>query len=100
MIDSKEISGKMAKDVFAEMWKTEESPKEIVKSKGMSQITDSSAIEKIVDDVMAANAQAVADYRGGKTKLFGFFVGQVMKASKGQANPEMVNQILQAKLKG
>jgi aspartyl-tRNA(Asn)/glutamyl-tRNA(Gln) amidotransferase subunit B len=100
MIDAKEISGKMAKEVFAEMWKTSKSPKEIVKSKGMSQITDTSAIEKIVDEVMAASAQAVTDYRSGKTKLFGFFVGQVMKASKGQANPEMVNQILQAKLKG
>ncbi|MGZ3721675.1 MAG: Asp-tRNA(Asn)/Glu-tRNA(Gln) amidotransferase subunit GatB, partial [Bdellovibrionales bacterium] len=100
MIDAKEISGKMAKDVFLEMWKTSKSPKDIVKASGMSQITDTSSIEKIVDDVMAASAQAVADYRGGKTKLFGFFVGQVMKASKGQANPEMVNQILQAKLKG
>lgn len=100
MIDAKEISGKMAKDVFSEMWKTSKNPKDIVKASGMSQITDSSAIEKIVDDVLAQSAQAVADYRGGKTKLFGFFVGQVMKASKGQANPEMVNQILQAKLKG
>jgi aspartyl-tRNA(Asn)/glutamyl-tRNA(Gln) amidotransferase subunit B len=100
MIDSKEISGKMAKDVFTDMWKTSKGPQDIVKSKGMSQITDASAIEKIVDDVMAASAQAVADYRAGKTKLFGFFVGQVMKASKGQANPEMVNQILQNKLKG
>lgn len=100
MIDKKEISGKMAKDVFLEMWKTKSSPKEIVKAKGMSQITDSSAIEKIVDGVMGANAQAVADYRGGKQKLFGFFVGQVMKASKGQANPEMVNKILLDKLKG
>lgn len=100
MIDSKEISGKMAKDVFMEMWKTSKPPKEIVKAKGMAQITDSSAIEKIVDDVLAKNAPAVADYRGGKTKLFGFFVGQVMKASKGQANPEIVNQILTDKLKG
>lgn len=100
LIDSKEISGKMAKDIFMEMWKTSKGPQEIVKSSGMSQITDASAIEKIVDDVMTASAQAVADYRGGKTKLFGFFVGQVMKASKGQANPEMVNQILQTKLKG
>ena len=90
----------MAKDVFGEMWKTSKPPAEIVKSKGMSQITDTGAIEKIVDEVMAANAQAVTDYRGGKTKLFGFFVGAVMKASKGQANPEMVNQVLQTKLKG
>lgn len=100
MIDSKEISGKMAKDVFLDMWKTSKGPAEIVKSKGMSQITDASTIEKIVDTVMAANEVAVNDYRGGKSKLFGFFVGAVMKASKGQANPEMVNQILQAKLKG
>lgn len=100
MIDSKEISGKMAKDVFQEMWKTKKAPKAIVQEKGMSQITDTSAIEKIVDEVMAANAQAVADYRSGKTKLFGFFVGQVMKASKGQANPEAVNTVLQSKLKG
>jgi aspartyl-tRNA(Asn)/glutamyl-tRNA(Gln) amidotransferase subunit B len=100
MIDAKEISGKMAKEVFSDMWKTSKAPREIVKSKGMSQITDTSAIEKIVDDVMSANAAAVTDYRGGKTKLFGFFVGQVMKASKGQANPEMVNQVLQTKLKG
>lgn len=98
MIDAKEISGKMAKEVFSEMWKTAKSPKEIVKSKGMAQITDTSAIEKIVDDVLAQSAQAVADYRGGKTKLFGFFVGQVMKASKGQANPDMVNEILKKKL--
>lgn len=100
MIDSKEISGKMAKDVFLEMWKTGKPAKDIVKSKGMAQISDSGAIEKIVDEVLAQNAQAVADYRGGKQKLFGFFVGQVMKASKGQANPELVNQVLQTKLKG
>jgi aspartyl-tRNA(Asn)/glutamyl-tRNA(Gln) amidotransferase subunit B len=100
MIDAKEISGKMAKDVFGEMWKTSKAPKEIVKAKGMSQITDTAAIEKLIIDVMAANAQAVADYRGGKTKLFGFFVGAVMKASKGQANPELVNQLLTKKLPG
>lgn len=100
MIDAKEISGKMAKDVFLEMWKTSKAPKDIVKAKGMSQITDAGAIEKLIDEVFAANAQAVVDYRGGKTKLFGFFVGAVMKASKGQANPEMVNQLLTKKLQG
>jgi aspartyl-tRNA(Asn)/glutamyl-tRNA(Gln) amidotransferase subunit B len=100
LIDAKTISGKVAKDVFLEMWKTSKSPAEIVKSKGMSQITDSGAIEKIVDDVLAANAANVAEYRAGKAKLLGFFVGAVMKASKGQANPDMVNQILQTKLKG
>lgn len=100
MIDGKEISGKMAKDVFAEMWSSKKSPKDIVKEKGMSQITDESAIEKIIEEVMAANEAAVNDYRGGKTKLLGFFVGQAMKASKGQANPELLNKILLAKLKG
>lgn len=100
MIEAKTISGKMAKDVFIEMWKSGQGPEAIVKSRGLTQITDSSAIEKIIDDVMTANAAAVADYRSGKTKLFGFFVGQVMKVSKGQASPEMVNQILQTKLKG
>jgi len=100
MIDNKTISGKMAKDVFLEMWSISKAPAEIVKSKGMSQITDTSAIEKIVEEIMTANSGAVQDYRGGKTKLFGFFVGAVMKASKGQANPEMVNQVLLAKLKG
>ena len=100
MIDSKTISGKMAKDVFVEMWKSGKSAADVVKDKGMSQITDTSAIAKIVDDVMSANAPSVAEYRAGKTKLFGFFVGQVMKVSKGQANPEAVNQLLQEKLKG
>jgi len=100
MIDGKEISGKMAKDIFAEMWQSGSSPVHIVKAKGLSQVTDTSTIEKIVDDVMVASQQAVADYRRGKTKLFGFFVGQVMKVSKGQASPELVNQILTTKLKG
>lgn len=100
MIDDKTISGKMAKDVFAEMWKTKKSPADIVKEKGMSQITDTGAIAKIIDEVLAANPTQVADYRGGKTKLLGFFVGLTMKASKGQANPDTVNQLLQEKLKG
>jgi aspartyl-tRNA(Asn)/glutamyl-tRNA(Gln) amidotransferase subunit B len=100
LIDNKTISGKMAKDVFLEMWKSGAAPADIVKSKGLSQITDTGAVEKIVDEVMQANPGPVAEYRAGKVKLFGFFVGQVMKASKGQANPEMVNQVLQSKLKG
>lgn len=98
MIESKEISGKMAKQVIQEMWNTKKSPKDLVKSMGMTQITDESAIEKIIDAVMAANAEAVEDYRGGKTKLFGFFVGQAMKESKGQANPETLNLLLKKKL--
>ncbi|MGE0762893.1 MAG: Asp-tRNA(Asn)/Glu-tRNA(Gln) amidotransferase subunit GatB [Bdellovibrionales bacterium] len=100
MIDAKTISGKMAKEVFAEMWKSSKAPAAIVKEKGMSQITDTGAIAKIVDEVLAANPGPVAEYRGGKTKLLGFFVGLVMKASKGQANPDAVNQLLQEKLKG
>ncbi|MFN7729031.1 MAG: Asp-tRNA(Asn)/Glu-tRNA(Gln) amidotransferase subunit GatB [Bdellovibrio sp.] len=100
MIEKGTISGKMGKTVFSEMWSTGQDPEEIVKSKGLVQITDSSAIEKIIDEVIAANAQQLADYRGGRTKLFGFFVGSVLKASKGQANPEMVNEILLRKLQG
>lgn len=100
MIDRKEISGKMAKDLFQDMWKTGRPPADLVREKGLSQITDTSAVEKIIDEVLAANAPAVADYRSGKDKLFGFFVGQVMKASKGQASPELVNTLLKEKLKG
>ena len=98
MIDGKAISGKMAKEVFAEMWKTKGQPADIVKAKGLVQISDTGALEAIIDQVLAANQTAVTDYRGGKVKLFGFFVGQVMKASKGQANPEMVNDLLKKKL--
>lgn len=98
MIEGKEISGKMAKQVFQEMWNTSKSPKILVKELGLSQITDEKAIEVIVDKVISANEKALADYRSGKTKLFGFFVGQAMKESKGQANPEMLNQLLKKKL--
>lgn len=99
-IEDKTISGKMAKTVFAEMWKTGKDAKDIIKEKGLVQITDDSAIEKIVDDCVAANPNQVAQYKAGKQKLFGFFVGQVMKASKGQANPDKVNEILKKKLQG
>lgn len=100
LIDNNTISGKIAKTVFLEMWKTSKDPEPIVKEKGLVQITDNSAIEKIIDEVLSANASQVTEYRGGRTKLFGFFVGAVMKASKGQANPDLVNKILQEKLKG
>lgn len=100
LIDKGTISGKIAKTVFAEMWSTGKDPEAVVKEKGLVQITDSSAIEKIVEEVMAANAGQVAEYRAGRTKVFGFFVGAVMKASKGQASPEVVNRILTDKLKG
>ncbi|WP_415063485.1 Asp-tRNA(Asn)/Glu-tRNA(Gln) amidotransferase subunit GatB [Bdellovibrio sp.] len=100
LIDKGTISGKIAKTVFQEMWQSGKDPEVVVKEKGLIQISDPAAIEKIVDDVLAANAQTVEDHKTGKKKnLFGFFVGAVMKASKGQANPELVNKILQEKLK-
>lgn len=98
LIESGTISGKIAKQVFIEMWQTGKDPNVIIKEKNLVQISDAGAIEKIIDEVLGANASQVADYRGGRTKLFGFFVGAVMKASKGQANPDMVNKILTEKL--
>jgi aspartyl-tRNA(Asn)/glutamyl-tRNA(Gln) amidotransferase subunit B len=100
MIDKNTISGKIAKTVFAEMFSSGKSPKDIVASQGLTQITDASAIEKIIEEVMTANPNQLNDYRSGKDKLFGFFVGQAMKASKGQASPEMLNELLKKKLKG
>ncbi|MNJ91013.1 Aspartyl/glutamyl-tRNA(Asn/Gln) amidotransferase subunit B [compost metagenome] len=100
LIDNGTISGKIAKTLFQEMWKSGKDPEVLVKDLGLVQITDSNVIEKIIDEVLAANVQNVEDHRSGKKKnLFGFFVGAVMKASKGQANPEIVNKILQEKLK-
>ena len=99
LIEAGTISGKIAKTVFQEMWVSGKDPENIIKEKGLVQISDSSAIEKIIDDVLAQNATQVADYRAGRTKLFGFFVGAVMKASKGQANPDLVNKLLSEKLK-
>jgi aspartyl-tRNA(Asn)/glutamyl-tRNA(Gln) amidotransferase subunit B len=92
------ISGKIAKQVFEAMWNGEGTADEIIEAKGLKQITDSSAIEAVVDKVIAANPGQVAEYKAGKDKLIGFFVGQVMKETKGQANPGQVNQILKAKL--
>lgn len=92
------ISGKIAKQVFAEMWKDPASPAEIVEKKGLVQITDTGAIEAIVDKVIADNPKAVEEYKGGKKKAIGALVGQVMKASKGKANPQMVNELLAKKL--
>ncbi len=100
LIDDKTISGKIAKDVFADMFATGKAPGDIVKEKGLVQITDTGAIEKIVDEVIAANPKPVENYRAGKTALMGFFVGQVLKASGGKANPAAVNEILKQKLDG
>jgi aspartyl-tRNA(Asn)/glutamyl-tRNA(Gln) amidotransferase subunit B len=99
LVENGTISGKIAKTVFLEMWNTKQDPESIIKAKGLVQISDSGAIEKIIDEVIQSNPQQVADYRGGRVKLFGFFVGAVMKASKGQANPELVNKLLTEKLK-
>ncbi|MEO8158567.1 MAG: Asp-tRNA(Asn)/Glu-tRNA(Gln) amidotransferase subunit GatB [Betaproteobacteria bacterium] len=91
------LSGKMAKEVFEAMW-TGDSADEIIERKGLKQLSDAGAIGKIIDDVIAANSQQVADYRAGKEKAFNSLVGQVMKASKGKANPAQVNEILKNKL--
>ena len=99
-IQDNTISGKIAKEVFDAMWNGEGSADEIIASKGLKQITDSSAIEKLIEDIIAANPKQTAEYRAGKDKLFGFFVGQAMKASKGKANPEQLNAILKQKLEG
>ena len=94
------LSGKIAKQVFEAMWAGEGSADEIIEARGLRQITDTSAIEAVVDKVIAANPGQVAEYRAGKDRLIGFFVGQVMKETGGQANPGQVNQILKAKLGG
>jgi aspartyl-tRNA(Asn)/glutamyl-tRNA(Gln) amidotransferase subunit B len=92
------ISGKIAKQVFEAMWQGEGSADQVIEAKGLKQITDSGAIEQIVDEVLAANSKQVEAYKGGQEKMFGFFVGQVMKLSKGQANPTQVNELLKQKL--
>jgi aspartyl-tRNA(Asn)/glutamyl-tRNA(Gln) amidotransferase subunit B len=92
------ISGKIAKEVFEAMWAGEGSADEIIEAKGLKQITDTSAIEAIVDSVIEANPSQVAEYKAGKDKLIGYFVGQVMKETGGKANPGQVNQILKQKL--
>lgn len=98
LMDKGVINGKIAKTVFEEMYKTGKPAEKIVQEKGLTQITDESKIVKIIEDIMAANPAQLNDYRNGKDKLFGFFVGQVMKVSQGQANPAVVNQLLKEKL--
>ena len=98
LISKGTISSKIAKKVFAEMWTSPDAPAKIVKDKGLVQITDTKAIEAIVDKVLAVNQKAVDDYKGGNAKAIGALVGQVMKQSKGKANPKMVNELLKAKL--
>jgi aspartyl-tRNA(Asn)/glutamyl-tRNA(Gln) amidotransferase subunit B len=98
LIKSGEISGKIAKDVLDLMIESGETAAKIVETKGFKQVSDGSEIEKIIDEVLAKNIASVEEYRSGKDRLFGFFVGQVMKESKGQANPVMVNDLLKKKL--
>lgn len=97
-LDAGKINNNQAKEVLVEMFNSGKIADVVIKEKGFEQISDTSAIEKIVDEIIANNENQVTAYRGGNDKLFGFFVGQVMKASKGQANPKVVNEILKAKL--
>ncbi|MEZ5473627.1 MAG: Asp-tRNA(Asn)/Glu-tRNA(Gln) amidotransferase subunit GatB [Steroidobacteraceae bacterium] len=94
------ISGKIAKDVFEEMWASGREADAIIDAQGLRQITDTGAIERAIDEVMARSPAQLADYRGGKDKLFGYFVGQVMKATGGKANPAQLNELLKKKLVG
>ena len=94
------LSGKMAKEVFDAMWAGEGGADGIIEKRGLRQISDSALIEKLVDDVLASNAKQVQDYRAGKEKAFNSLVGQVMKATKGKADPELVNRVLRRKLSG
>jgi len=94
------ISGKIAKEVFEAMWSEGLDADAIIEARGLKQITDTSAIEQAIDAVMAGNPQQLAEYRSGKDKLFGFFVGQVMKATQGKANPAQLNELLKRKLGG
>jgi aspartyl-tRNA(Asn)/glutamyl-tRNA(Gln) amidotransferase subunit B len=94
------ISGKIAKDVFEAMWAGEGTADAIIEARGLKQITDSGAIESVIDAVMAANPKQLADYRGGKEKLLQFFVGQVQKATGGKTNPAQLNDLLRTKLGG
>jgi aspartyl-tRNA(Asn)/glutamyl-tRNA(Gln) amidotransferase subunit B len=92
------ISGKLAKEVFEVMWADGSDADAVIEARGLRQITDSGAIEAVIDGIMAANPKQLADYRSGKDKLFGFFVGQAMKATGGTANPTLLNDLLKKKL--
>ena len=98
-IEDSTISGKIAKEIFEEMWNSKKSPDEIIEEKGLKQVTDSSEIKKVINQVLEQNQSQLEQYKSGKEKLFGFFVGQVMKASRGKANPEQVNKLLEERLK-
>ena len=94
------ISGKMAKDVFAEMLESGQEALAIVQKKGLTQVSDAGELEGLLQEIFAANPDEVAAFKGGKKKLMGFFVGQVMQKTKGQANPQVVNQLISKLLGG
>ena len=98
-IQDNTISGKIAKDVLDAMWNGEGNADEVIESKGLKQITDSGAIEAFVDEVIANNPSQFEELKGGKDKMMGFFVGQVMKMSKGKANPAQVNELIRSKMR-
>jgi aspartyl-tRNA(Asn)/glutamyl-tRNA(Gln) amidotransferase subunit B len=100
LIEAGTISGKMAKDIITDMYKTGKPPQKIIEEKGLVQITDEGELAKTITAIIEANPAQLADYRGGKEKLFGFFVGQVMKATQGKANPQLVNDMLKKMLAG
>jgi aspartyl-tRNA(Asn)/glutamyl-tRNA(Gln) amidotransferase subunit B len=97
-IDSGEISGKIAKGVFEEMGRTGEKPATIISRMGLAQVSDAASLGAVIDQVLSSNPKQLAEYRSGKTKVMGFFVGQVMKETRGQANPQVVNELLLKKL--
>ena len=97
-IESGKVSNRLAKDIFEEMCETGKSPSDIISEKGLSQISDEGELEKLVNDVLSANPENVEKYKNGKDKLFGFFVGEAMKLSKGKANPKILNELLKSKL--
>jgi aspartyl-tRNA(Asn)/glutamyl-tRNA(Gln) amidotransferase subunit B len=99
LIDKGTISGKIGKQVFARMYsQSDNNPRQIVDSQGLAQMSDSGELIAMIDEILAANADKVKEYQGGKSKMFGFFVGQVMKKSKGQANPQMVNELIKERI--
>ncbi|MBW2052251.1 MAG: Asp-tRNA(Asn)/Glu-tRNA(Gln) amidotransferase subunit GatB [Deltaproteobacteria bacterium] len=100
LVEDGKISGKMAKTVFSEMYQTGKDPEKIINEKGLTVVSDTSRLDFIIEEIMNDHAEQVADYQAGKEKLLGFFVGQVMKKTKGQADPKVVNTLLKKKLKG
>jgi len=98
MVDDETISNKIAKQVFEEMVESGENPKSIVEAKGLVQISDPAIIAPIIDEIIAKNPDNVAKFKAGNTKLLGFFVGQVLKATKGKGNPKVVNELVVKKL--